>query len=70
MKARLLGLAVLALSGVPAMAATPTVAELQADYAAIGAGPFSACRACHTNADSGNYNEREVRTAGFGRWDD
>jgi len=33
-------------------------------------GSFSACQACHTSADNGNYNEHEVRIAGFGRWDD
>ena len=33
-------------------------------------GSFSACQACHTSADSGNYNEHEVHIAGFGRWDD
>lgn len=33
-------------------------------------GSFSRCAACHTRADSGSYNEHQVRIPGVGRWDD
>lgn len=33
-------------------------------------GSFSQCQACHTKADSGSYDENQVRIPGFGRWDD
>jgi hypothetical protein len=33
-------------------------------------GSFSACQACHRNADQGRFNEHEVRIAGYGRWED
>jgi len=33
-------------------------------------GSFSACQACHSNADQGRFNEHEVRIAGYGPWED
>ena len=33
-------------------------------------GSFSNCTACHTRAEAGSYREREIRIAGYGRWDD
>ena len=33
-------------------------------------GSFSQCQACHTKADTGSYDENQVRIPGFGRWDD
>jgi hypothetical protein len=33
-------------------------------------GSFSACAACHVNADKGSYNEHEINIPGYGRWDD
>lgn len=33
-------------------------------------GSFSACQACHRNAEQGRFNEHEVRIAGYGRWED
>ncbi len=62
MKARLMGLAVLALSGIPAMAATPTVGELQAGYAATGVGPFSAERGRELWERSGRDAKRRCST--------
>ena len=31
---------------------------------------YSRCEVCHTKADSGSYNEHQVRIPGYGRWDD
>ncbi|MDX8383104.1 MAG: diacylglycerol kinase, partial [Ghiorsea sp.] len=31
---------------------------------------WSNCAACHTSADSGSYDEDDVRIAGFGSWED
>ncbi len=31
---------------------------------------FSACDACHVKADTGSFNEHEVRIPGYGSWDD
>ncbi len=31
---------------------------------------FSRCEVCHTEADSGSYNEHQVNIPGFGQWDD
>jgi hypothetical protein len=33
-------------------------------------GSFSACAACHRNANKGSYNEHEIHIPGYGRWDD
>jgi len=33
-------------------------------------GSYSACAACHVNADKGSYSENEIRIPGFGRWED
>ncbi len=33
-------------------------------------GSFSNCSACHTRADSGSFNEHQVRIPGVGHWDD
>jgi len=31
---------------------------------------FSNCNACHTKAESGLFNEHDIRIPGYGRWDD
>lgn len=33
-------------------------------------GSYSNCAACHTRAESGSYDEHQVRIPGVGRWDD
>ncbi len=33
-------------------------------------GSFSACAACHANADQGSYSEHEIFIPGYGQWDD
>lgn len=33
-------------------------------------GSYSKCEACHQRADTGSYNEHEVKIPGVGRWDD
>lgn len=33
-------------------------------------GSFSACAACHVNADKGSYNEHEINIPGYGGWED
>ena len=33
-------------------------------------GSYSNCAACHTRADTGSYNEHEVKIPGVGRWED
>ncbi|WP_172597667.1 diheme cytochrome c [Sulfuriflexus mobilis] len=33
-------------------------------------GSLSNCAACHTRAESGSFNEHEVKIPGVGRWDD
>ena len=31
---------------------------------------YSRCEVCHTQADTGSYNEHQVRIPGFGKWED
>lgn len=31
---------------------------------------FSNCTACHSRGDEGSFSEREIRIAGYGKWDD
>lgn len=33
-------------------------------------GSYSKCEACHTRAETGSYNEDEVKIPGVGRWED
>lgn len=33
-------------------------------------GSYSNCAACHTRADSGSYDEDQIKIPGVGRWDD
>lgn len=33
-------------------------------------GSFANCTACHTQAATGSFREREITIAGYGRWDD
>lgn len=33
-------------------------------------GSFSNCAACHRSAESGSYDEHQLRIPGYGRWDD
>ncbi len=33
-------------------------------------GSFSKCAACHVNAETGSYEDDDVRIPGFGKWDD
>lgn len=33
-------------------------------------GSFSNCAACHRNAESGSYDEHQIRIPGYGHWDD
>lgn len=33
-------------------------------------GSFGNCPACHTRAAEGSFRERDIRIAGYGRWDD
>ena len=35
-----------------------------------GVGSYSNCDACHTRAETGSYNEHEVKIPGVGRWED
>ncbi len=35
-----------------------------------GVRSFSACAACHVNADKGYYDEHEIQIPGYGTWDD
>lgn len=31
---------------------------------------FAECQSCHTRANQGSYNERDIKITGFGAWDD
>jgi hypothetical protein len=33
-------------------------------------GSFANCQACHAAADTGSYDDDEIRIAGYGKWDD
>ena len=33
-------------------------------------GSFSNCKACHTRAETGSFNEHEIRIPGYRRWED
>jgi cytochrome c553 len=33
-------------------------------------GSYSACAKCHTKAETGSYDEHQVKIPGYGRWDD